>query len=84
MSRLTDGQTPELRQVLSAIEECRRRVAGSPDWIFCYSWIVDEYERQYGVRFHQSRLQQLAKSGLLRPDASVHGGNRRYYRLVAA
>jgi hypothetical protein len=47
----------------------------------CYSWVVRCYQDRFGGTFHQSRLQHLARLGLLTKDDTSRGGNRRYYRI---
>jgi hypothetical protein len=47
----------------------------------CYSWVVRCFEDRFGGTFHQSRLQHLARLGLLTKDDTSRGGNRRYYRI---
>jgi hypothetical protein len=47
----------------------------------CYSWVVRYYQNKFGGTFHQSRLQQLARLGLLAKDDTSRGGGRRYYRI---
>lgn len=47
----------------------------------CYSWVARCYKSRFGVTFHQSRLQHLARLGLLIKDDTSRGGNRRYYRI---
>ena len=47
----------------------------------CYSWVARCYKGRFGGTFHQSRLQHLARLGLLTKDDTSRGGNRRYYRI---
>ena len=47
----------------------------------CYSWVARCYKDRFGGTFHQSRLQHLARLGLLTKDETSRGGNRRYYRI---
>jgi hypothetical protein len=47
----------------------------------CYSWVVRCYQDRFGGTFHQSRLQHLARLGLLSKDDTSRGGNRRYNRI---
>lgn len=47
----------------------------------CYSWAARCYKNRFGRTFHQSRLQDLARLGLLAKDDASRGGNRRYYRI---
>ena len=49
--------------------------------IVCYSWVARCYSKRFGQTFHQSRLQHLARLGLLIRDDTSRGGNRRYYRI---
>jgi hypothetical protein len=47
----------------------------------CFSCVEGSYRQRFGGTFHQSMLATLAKLGLLVPDDTSRGGNRRYYRL---
>lgn len=47
----------------------------------CYSWVARCYKNRFGGTFHQSRLQHLARLGLLTKDDTSRGGDRRYYRI---
>jgi hypothetical protein len=47
----------------------------------CYSWVARCYKNRFGGAFHQSRLQHLARLGLLTKNDTSRGGNRRYYRI---
>src|SRR5713101_4103094 len=42
------------------------------------------YEAMFGETFHQSRLQELARLGVLAKDGDTsRGDGRRYYRIIA-
>ena len=47
----------------------------------CYSWVVRCYRAKFGETFHQVRLQQLARLGLLAKEDTSRLGRRRYYRI---
>lgn len=47
----------------------------------CYSWVARCYKNRFGGTFHQSKLQLLARLGVLTKDDTSRGGNRRYYRI---
>jgi len=49
----------------------------------CYAWVVKVYANKFGGTFHPSRLQYLARLGLLSKDDTSRGGDRRYYRINA-
>ena len=74
---------PELQRVLWA---CLTYWNTEPNPVgeraVCYSWVVRCYEDRFGGTFHQSRLQHLARLGLLTKDDTSRGGNRRYYRVT--
>ncbi len=50
--------------------------------IICYTWVLGPYEKRFGTKFHQSRLRNLTKLGLLKQDQTSRGGNRRYYKIA--
>jgi len=47
----------------------------------CYSWVARCYKDRFGGTFHQSRLQHLARLGVLAKADTSRGENRRYYRI---
>src|SRR5260370_35614946 len=47
----------------------------------CYSWVARWYKDRFGGTFHQSRLEQLARMGLLTKADTSRGWNRRYYQI---
>jgi hypothetical protein len=47
----------------------------------CYKWVARCYKNKFGGTFNQSRLQHLARLGLLTKGDTSRGGNRRYYRI---
>lgn len=66
----------ELQRIITACLEY-----GSP--VICYSWVVRRYKARYGETFHQARLRQLERLGVLARDAETsRGGGRRYYRII--
>jgi hypothetical protein len=48
----------------------------------CYSWVIGPYEDKFDTKFHQSKLQRLAKLGFLKQDETSRGGGRRYYKII--
>lgn len=69
---------PELERVLWAC----LNLAGAPNRI-CYSWVEHRYKSRFGETFHQSRLHNLARLGLLAKDGeTTRGSSRRYYRIT--
>jgi hypothetical protein len=76
---LTD---PELRRILWA---CLTYWGTEPNPLneraVCYSWVAQCYKNKFGGTFHQSRLERLARLGLLTKADTSRGGNRRYYRI---
>lgn len=66
----------ELQRIVTACLEY-----GNP--VICYSWVVRLYEARYGRTFHQARLRQLERLGVLAKDGETsRRGNRRYYRII--
>ena len=56
----------------------------APQPIICYSWVARRYEAMFSETFHQSRLQELARLGVLAKDGDTsRGDGRRYYRIIA-
>jgi hypothetical protein len=76
---LTD---PELQRVLWA---CLTYWNTEPNPVdqraVCYSWVAPCYKNRFGGTFHQTKLQHLARLGVLTKDDTSRGGNRRYYRI---
>lgn len=67
---------PELQRVLVACLDY-----GNP--VICFSWVARRYEARFGKTFHQSRLAELARLGVLAKDGDTsRGGDRRYYRIL--
>lgn len=48
----------------------------------CYNWVIRPFEKAFGSRFRQSRLQHLTKLGFLKQAGTSRGGHRRYYAIV--
>jgi hypothetical protein len=72
----------ELQRVLWACLTYWNSEQNPPDErAVCYSWVARCYQNKFGGTFHQSRLQHLARLGLLTMDDISRGGNRRYYRI---
>ncbi len=73
---------PELQRVLWAcLDYWNNEQTPVNERAVCYSWVARCYTNRFGGRFHQSRLQHLARLGLLTKDDTSRGGNRRYYRI---
>lgn len=75
----------ELQQVLWACYTYWKRQGEAlppNERVVCYKWVRGPYEDRFGTRFHQSKLQRLAKLGFLEKDDTARGGSRRYYRIV--
>jgi len=47
----------------------------------CYTWVLKAYRARFGGAFPKSRLEHLARLGLLEKAESARGGKRRYYRI---
>ena len=77
--RLTD---PELQRILWACLAYWNTEPNPPDKrAVCYSWVARWYKDRFGETFHQSRLEQLARLGLLTKADTSRGGSRRYYQI---
>jgi len=51
--------------------------------IICYKWVARCYQARFGGTFHQSRLGELERLGVLAKDGDTsRGGDRRYYRII--
>jgi len=51
--------------------------------IICYKWVARCYQTRFGGTFHQSRLGELERLGVLAKDGDTsRGGDRRYYRII--
>ena len=73
---------PELQRVLWAcLTYWNTEHAPFDERAICYSWVARCYKNRFGGTFHQSKLQHLARLGLLTKDDTSRGGNRRYYRI---
>jgi hypothetical protein len=85
MKTMSLESEPELQRVLWACykywqDESPKHI---DDKVICYSWILDIFEKRFGSRFHQSRLQTLANFGFLQKDTTSRHGGRRYYKVIA-
>ena len=73
---------PELHRVLWAVfDYWNAEPLPLEERSICYTWIVRRYQNKFDGPFHQSRLQELARLGLLEKDDAAHQGNRRYYKV---
>lgn len=73
----------ELQQVLWACYQYWAAEITPPhERTVCYSWVIRPYEKKFGTRFHQSRLQCLAEIGFLKQEDTSRSGNRRYYTVA--
>ena len=83
MQKTNTELDPELRQVLQiAYKFLNNNKSSESDGSFCYTWIVDQYHHEFGTKFHQSKLAQLERKGLLKKLDTARGGKRRYYTFV--
>jgi hypothetical protein len=49
----------------------------------CFKWVLRRYQARFGGTFHQSRLGELERLGVLAKDGDTsRGGDRRYYRII--
>ena len=66
----------ELQRIITACLEY-----GNP--VICYSWVVPLYKARYGRTFHQARLRQLERLGVLAKGGyTSRGDHHRYYRII--
>jgi hypothetical protein len=74
---------PELQRVLWAcLAYWNSEQVALNERVICYQWVARRHESKFGVTFHQSKLQYLARLGLLTKHDTSRGGNRRYYRIT--
>ncbi len=75
---------PEFQRILLACLDYWNREPVAPNERFvCYKWALRCYQARFGGTFHQSRLGQLERLGVLAKDGDTsRGGHRRYYRIV--
>ncbi len=74
---------PELQRILLACLDYGT-TQRTPQPVICYSWVARRYEAMFGGTFHQSRLQELARLGVLAKDGDTSRcEGRRYYRIIA-
>lgn len=73
---------PELQRILWAcLAYWDTEILAPEERLVCYSWIVRHYLKRFGETFHQSKLEELARLGLLEKADTSRGGNRRYYQI---
>jgi len=75
---------PELQRIIWACLDYWSAGSCAPaDPIICFKWVARRYEAKFGGTFHQSRLAELERLGVLAKDGDTsRGGHRRYYRIV--
>jgi len=75
---------PELQRILLACLDYWNTEPVAPSERFvCYKWVLRCYQTRFGGTFHQSRLGQLERLGVLAKDGDTsRGGHRRYYRII--
>lgn len=75
---------PELQRVLWAcLDYCTAETCAPIEPIICYKWVARRYQARFGGTFHQSRLADLERLGVLAKDGDTsRGGDRRYYRIL--
>src|SRR2546429_2571 len=74
----------ELQRVLVAcFDYCSTETCAPTQPIICYKWVARCYEARFAGTFHQSRLAELERLGVLAKDGDTsRGGHRRYYRIL--
>ncbi len=73
---------PELQRIFLACLDYGT-TQHTPQPLICYSWVARCYEARFGGTFHQSRLGELERLGVLAKDGDTsRGGSRRYYRII--
>jgi hypothetical protein len=78
---------PELQRILVAcLDYCSAESCAPTQPVICYKWVARCYDARFGGkfrRFHQSRLGELERLGVLAKDGDTsRGGDRRYYRIL--
>lgn len=74
---------PELLRIAAACLEYWKGEPYGPHRAICYSWVARLYASKFGGSFHQTRLAQLERLGILVKDGDTsRGGSRRYYRIT--
>jgi hypothetical protein len=74
---------PELQRILWAcLAYWDAETLAPEERLICYSWVVRPHLERFRETFHQSKLEELARLGLLEKADTSRGGNRRYYRIV--
>jgi hypothetical protein len=72
----------ELQQVAWACFDYWSREKLSIDQrAICYKWVERTYKARFGDTFHQSKLGQLERLGILVKGDTSRAGHRRYYRI---
>jgi hypothetical protein len=74
----------ELQRILIAcLDYCSAESCAPTRSVICYSWVARCYETRFGGTFHQSRLAELERLGVLAKDGETSRcGDRRYYRVL--
>jgi hypothetical protein len=71
---------PELNRILLACLDCGKE---KPEPVIWFSSVARYYKARYSRTFHQSRLAELERLGVLAKDGDTsRGGSRRYYRII--
>jgi len=74
----------ELQRILLAcLDYWSKEPCAPAEPIICYKWVARCYQARFGGKFHQSRLGELERLGVLAKDGDTsRGGDRRYYRII--
>jgi hypothetical protein len=75
---------PELQRILVAcLGYWNTEPVAAAERFICYKWVARRYQARFGGTFHQSRLAELERLGVLAKDGDTsRGGHRRYYRIL--
>jgi len=73
----------ELQRIIWACYEYWKNEILPPDnRSICFSWVLRLYTKRFGGKFHQSKLRELVRLGVLEKDDTSRAGKRRYYRII--
>lgn len=74
---------PELQRIAAACLEYWNGESYGLHRAICYSWVARLYASKFGGSFHQARLAQLERLGILAKNGDTsRSGHRRYYRIT--
>ncbi len=74
----------ELQRILVAcLDYWNTEPVAPAERFVCYKWVLRRYQARFGGTFHQSRLVELERLGVLaKHGESSRGGDKKYYRII--